>query len=255
VLDQPAAPLAQCWSIAIDDIDERGFRAMSGMLDDAERRRADRFHRDADRHRSIAARAGLRLVLAEALGRRPAEISLVAGAAGKPALADGAVEFNVSHSGRFVVIALSDAAPIGIDVEEVRTMSDRDAIARHYFHLGEVADLRSLDEPEATLAFFRCWTRKEAVSKALGLGLGLALDSYRVACLPEEPATLREMAGEAAPERWSIRDLALGADHAAAVASPVAGLQVTLCRLDQETLLGGTAAPGPPAGVGHASWL
>jgi 4'-phosphopantetheinyl transferase len=255
VLDRPAAPVARCWSIAIDEIDEDGFRAMRGMLDDAERSRADRFHRDADRHRSIAARAGLRRVLAEALGRHPAEITLVAGAAGKPALADGAIEFNVSHSGRFVLIALSETAPLGIDVEEIRAMPDRDAIARRYFHRGEVADLRSLDEPAATLAFFRCWTRKEAVSKALGLGLGLALDSYRVACLPGEAAALREMAGEAAPERWSIGDLALGSDHAAAVASPVTALQVTLCRLDQETLLGGNTTPGFPAAADHASWL
>lgn len=217
---------------------------MSGMLDDAERSRAGGFLRAEDRRRYIAARGGLRSILGAALGQRPADIRLTVGVAGKPALAGGAIEFNVSHSGGFVIIALSDGSPIGVDVEEIRAMPDRDAIARCYFHPGEVADLLSLPEPDATLAFFRCWTRKEAVSKALGLGFGLALDSYRVSCLPREAPMLREIAGDTAPARWSIRDLALGADYAAAIAAPAAALQVTHRRIDQAALLGGIATIG-----------
>jgi 4'-phosphopantetheinyl transferase len=238
----PLPPLAvACWSIAVDAIDEAGVRDLSAMLDDVERSRADRFDRAEDRRRYVVARCGIRVVLAAALGRRPTEIRLVAGESGKPALADGAIEFNLSHSGGFVVIALSASVPVGIDVEEIRSMPDRDAIAR-YFHPGEITDLGSLTEPEATLAFFRCWTRKEAVSKALGLGLGLALDSYRVSCLPCEAARLREMGGDAAPDRWSIRDLALGMGYAAAIAAPTPALELTCHRLDYDALRDAMAA-------------
>ncbi|MDB5411465.1 MAG: 4-phosphopantetheinyl transferase [Rhodospirillales bacterium] len=240
------APAAECWSIAVDGIDETGVRDLSGLLDDAERSRAARFHRAEDRRRHVVARCAARVILAAALRRRPSEIRFVTGDAGKPALVDGALEFNLSHSGAFVVIAVSEFGPIGIDVEEIRPMPDRDAIAQRYFHPGEVADLRSLTEPEATLAFFRCWTRKEAVSKALGLGLGLALDDYCVSCLPWEGARLREMAGDAAPGRWSIRDLTLGMGYAAAVAAPVASLELIHRRLDHRALLGGMAAKDFP---------
>jgi 4'-phosphopantetheinyl transferase len=253
--DLPPASAAECWSIAIDEIDETGIRELSALLDDAERSRAARFRRAEDRRRHVIARCAVRVVLAAALGRRAGELRFVTGDAGKPALVDGALEFNLSHSGAFVVIAVSESVPIGIDVEEIRPMPDRDAVARHYFHPGEVADLRSLTEPEATFAFFRCWTRKEAVSKALGLGLGLALDDYCVSCLPWEAARLREMAGDAAPDRWSIRDLTLGKGYAAAVAAPVASLELIHRSLDHRALLAGMMARDIPMYAAEAAAL
>lgn len=58
------------------------------------------------------------------------------------------------------------------------------------------------------LAFFLCWTRKEAFSKAVGEGLSLSLDRYRVTCTPDDPARIVEIDGnETEAAAWSVFDL------------------------------------------------
>lgn len=76
---------------------------------------------------------------------------------GKPGL-DG-VEFNLSHSGEFALIAVSLAAAVGVDIERVR---DRVDIARLLARIGEK------DLPEGRTALFARWTQREAMSKAVG---------------------------------------------------------------------------------------
>ena len=86
------------------------------------------------------------------------------------------VSFSVSHSGGLGLIAMAGAdRRIGVDVERSRRQLDFRALAERFFHPDEVAAIGSRRD-----AFFRCWTRKEAVVKALGLGLQHPLKSFRV---------------------------------------------------------------------------
>lgn len=202
---------------------------LHALLDPAERSRADRYRLADDRRRSVAAWGGLRLLAAAALRLAPQALAFALGPAGKPVLRDDPLQFNLSHSGGVVLIALSSHHPVGVDVEQLRPLPDHRDIARHHFHPAEVADLAALAEPEATRAFFRCWTRKEAVSKALGLGLGLPLDSFRVACHPRRRPRLLSMAGMGHPPPWTLADLPPMAGHVAAVALPSPGISLR-CR-------------------------
>jgi 4'-phosphopantetheinyl transferase len=100
---------------------------------------------------------------------------------------------------------------VGVDVEAVRSLSDLDAIAARYFTSAEAGTIAAAPPGERELAFFLCWTRKEAFSKAVGQGLSLALDRYRVTCAPGDPARIVEIDGsptEAAA--WSVFDLRPG---------------------------------------------
>lgn len=91
---------------------------------------------------------------------------------GKPRI-PGEPDFNISHSGDLVVLAVAGQGSIGIDVEKIRPVDLKD-FSRH---LPEVTTLqKDYDDDTANTLFFDCWTRKEAVLKACGKGLSAPLD-------------------------------------------------------------------------------
>jgi len=240
---EPAVPPLRtvwCWRICVGDIPAEREGALCAVLSIDEQIRAGRFRRAVDRRNFIAAHAGLRLLLAAALGHRAEDVKLTQTDTGKPMLVDRALEFNLSHAGEIVLIALASGVSIGVDVELPRGMADREAIARRFLHPGEAADLAKLTGRAAELAFFRCWTRKEAVAKTLGLGLGLPLDQYRVSCRPDEPARLLHLSGsEPAAAEWSLIDLVPGPDYVGALAAPVRPITLVCRTLDLARLLAG----------------
>jgi 4'-phosphopantetheinyl transferase len=98
------------------------------------------------------------------------------------------LNFNVSHSGEFVLVALAYRRNLGIDIEQICTNIDADGIADRVFSVSERLSLAALSPGVRHDAFFACWTRKEAYVKARGDGLALALDEFDVAFLPgQEP--------------------------------------------------------------------
>ena len=225
-LTLPAAGTVGCWRVPLT----LGIMYASALdiLNTPERARLERFRALADQERYLAAHAGLRIILGAALRCDPAGLAFRHGPHGKPELPDAHVHFNVSHSGDMVLVALSSECALGVDVEEIRVLPERRAIVGRYFHPGEVADLASLDDDAAAEAFYRAWTRKEALSKALGLGLTLEPNQFRVSCRPDEAAAVRELHGFAtAPSDWSLVDLEPGAGYAAAVAIPQRTITVT----------------------------
>jgi 4'-phosphopantetheinyl transferase len=153
-------------------------RALAFSLSQAERSRAARFRFDRDRRRFIVARARLRQLLAERLDLPPESIEFVYAREGKPALAErfarSGWRFNLSHCGELAVYAFSRAGEVGIDVEAVHAIAEADAIAARVFSRREHEAYRGFAPTERPLAFFRCWTRKEAFVKALGEGLAVA---------------------------------------------------------------------------------
>ena len=155
------------------DLPAATLDAMQQVLDDEERRRAARFRFDADRARSIVARAALRHLLASRLGRDPRALRFVTGAQGKPALEDGELEFNVSHSGERVAIAIAEGTPVGIDIEHGPEPRDAIGIAHRFFSANEAAAV----ERDRT-RFLDIWTAKESVIKAIGGGLSIDLSSF-----------------------------------------------------------------------------
>ena len=111
--------------------------------------------------------------------------------------------------------------------------TERVDLTERFFHAGEVADLSTLPQAEVESAFFRCWTRKEAIVKALGLGLSLDLDRFRVSCLPGVPPELL-IAAEASPPAaaWSMFDLIPAPAHVGAIAVPQRPMTLVCRTLD-----------------------
>src|SRR5260221_395249 len=160
-------------------------------LSEDEREHAARFRFEPDRRRYIAARGMLRRIVACYVAERPDQLRFRYEKHGRPALVaqpDRCIDFNVSHSGELVVLAVARTRKVGVDVEKIRVDIEADEIAERFFSPHEVRMLRSLPGDQRPQAFFRCWTRKEAYMKACGEGLAMALDSFDVTLAPGAPA-------------------------------------------------------------------
>ena len=128
-----------------------------------------------DKIRSLA--AGLLLEKAlDDIGISEREIRI--GDNGKPYLANGAIFFNLSHSGERVMCAVSDME-VGCDVQKIGTTSLK--IADRFFSASERQLLNSIEDESAKInMFYRLWTLKESYIKAVGTGLKTSLKSFSV---------------------------------------------------------------------------
>ncbi len=127
------------------------------FLSPDEAERAARFKFDKDRTRWTEARSALRCILAGYLNAEPTSLEFSYGEHGKPAIAG--LEFNLSHSGDFAMIAVTENTPVGIDIERIRPDVD---IAKLLNRLGEK------DLPATATELYSRWTRREASTKAVG---------------------------------------------------------------------------------------
>jgi len=208
------------------DLAPEAVHARVALLSAGERQRAARFRFERDRRRFVAARALLRELLAERLAARPETIELVYGKHGKPALARYDLQFNVSHSGDVAAYAFARGCGIGIDVEEIRALPEAGAIAARMFSRSENDAYAALPAREKQQGFFNCWTRKEAVVKALGDGLSLPLDQFDVSLAPGESARmLRNGTARGEGAGWRLESLCPFPGFVAAVACVHGALQ------------------------------
>ena len=148
----------------------------------SEHERARRYQFEADRHRHLAGRALARLVLSRPLDRDPRALTFVDGPHGKPQLepppdAGPPLHHNVAHTGDMVVVAVSRAAPVGIDVESRAREMDAEALATRVCTEAERTWWHERPAPHRHDAFLHLWTCKEAFLKATGEGLHRAPDT------------------------------------------------------------------------------
>ena len=141
-------------------------------------RRANRYLRREDAYRCIVADGLLRYALRQALGTDQVETTVTA--EGKPFLPGReGFQFNLSHSGRWVIIAWADT-PVGIDVETIDMTDGKEQLARRFFSAHEQDYLFSAEGRERALRFFEIWTKKESYLKYLGTGINRSLSSFSV---------------------------------------------------------------------------
>ena len=113
-----------------------------------------------DKHRCIAAEALLRHALKE---QDICNFQVLTDKNGKPYLQGLPVHFSLSHSGEFVLCAISEAA-VGCDIQQIKSTDLR--LARRYFTPEEIRLTES-----APALFYRLWVLKESFGKAQGSGL------------------------------------------------------------------------------------
>ncbi len=191
--------------------------ATRGWLTPDELAQAARFVFPKPRREFLLTRGALRRLLAQRLAAEPNSLSFLKNGAGKPYLEAHPVHFNVSHAHGVSLIAIAAAGPVGVDVEAVRNLDSREAMARRWFHPAEVTALEQRNWDQE--AFFVLWTAKEAVVKALGTGLGFGMDEVRIDLDQELRPTLGQLGKSADPPKsWQLISRTVSRGHRAAVA-------------------------------------
>lgn len=151
--------------------------ATAPFVTQGERATALRFHHAADGVRHLVGRAVTRRVLHATRGHHEvADFPLTPW--GKPFCPGEVLHFSIAHSGLMVWTAFCHGHPVGIDVEQVRPLPDLAQVAA-MLHPAEHEAITQRTPHDAS-AFYRCWTRKEAVLKALGQGLSIPLNAFQV---------------------------------------------------------------------------
>ncbi len=133
-----------------------------------------------------------------------------------------AIDFNLSHSGTWAMLGVSNGPKIGVDIEEIRPINADEAV----FALAESEHdyVDSLTGSTRLEAFFRFWTLKEAFVKALGTGLDLPLQSFAFSPASAGPAHLvRWDQNPHKTSQWTFSDCAPVNGYRAAIAVETAG--------------------------------
>ena len=148
---------------------------IKSALSKSELETANKFKFNKDRERFIITRYLLRKILSNYLYIPPKEIQIITNQYGKPKLdseLNNNIQFNVSHSGDFAIFAINLFNEIGVDIEKIDNTINHLEIADNYFSTDEIAYLNaSTCQSEIAEKFFRIWTRKESLLKAIGIGL------------------------------------------------------------------------------------
>lgn len=214
-----AAP--RLWTIDVEAESGAAWELAPDTLDAREWRRARRPGPRTGRAAYVCAHVGLRLLLGRHLGVPPvqpvldhAPCPLCGGPHGRPVLAGGGPSFSLAYRPGLVLIGLATTT-LGVDVEEIPgDLAAADVLT--LLHPQERRAIRAAPSQERPLLVARTWTRKEALLKALGTGLGRGPDLDHVGAL-DAPARV---------PGFVLHDVdlgaagAAGAGHAAALAVP-----------------------------------
>jgi phosphopantetheinyl transferase len=164
------------------DVCSEQYSACEQVLNAEELSRANRFVHEDVRRRFVVCRGSLRHWLAAITGEPPADIQFEYERWGKPRLAalrssarrHPAWHFNVSHSGEWAVLAVAQS-PIGVDLEIMHERLGYSAIASQILTASEQQAWRQLAGRDRELAVWQLWVCKEALLKAMGLGIAEGL--------------------------------------------------------------------------------
>jgi 4'-phosphopantetheinyl transferase len=245
-LPRPAPGALACIGIVLEGEAAEWIDAAATFATPQERAHAKRFLHAVDAARHLVGRALARRMLGPGPGR-PLTPEFIASPWGKPLCPPGppaeepTPDFSIAHSGGMVWTAFCHSGPVGIDVERTLPLPDVDELAAQ-LHQRECGDIRALPRPERAAAFYRCWTRKEAVLKALGRGLNLPLSGFQVLTGPSRSDWLVSLPGGAAPAvrhsgppepkeepaAWTTCDIDAGAEHQCSVAAGAAALPLAV---------------------------
>lgn len=202
------------WTVVVP-LDRETLEANSRVLSLEERERFLRFRDDLARRQFVCGRHLLRRILGKNLGVEATELAFEFEPHGKPFLrlpaGNHSLQFNLSHSGGLVAIAMAYGRKIGIDIEKIQPLSNVQELEKSIFSKHELVELHSLPPSFRLMAFYHAWTRKEAYLKATGDGLTGDFQSVEVVFSPGQDPAFQSLppGSPGGIGRWKIRAIPL----------------------------------------------
>ncbi|CAH8282157.1 4'-phosphopantetheinyl transferase [Mariniflexile fucanivorans] len=138
------------------------------FLSHSESNRANRFHFVKDKNTFVICRTVLKFLLAEQTGLDIHNIFIESDSNKKPFLpSHPSVHFNISHATDYAIIAIAKS-PVGVDIEYVNKEFNFEDILPTVFNKSEIDEVNTSG---GHVTFYKLWTRKEAIVKAIGVGI------------------------------------------------------------------------------------
>ena len=169
------------WSAPLD-VDEHEMDDLLHRLSPSEQKRVGALLEEKAVRQYIVSRAMQRQLLASYAGGSPSDIQFGIVAMGKPTLSkpnDIGLQFNTTHSGRLVIIAVTASREVGVDVEQVRPIPRALKVARRCFSADEYESIRGLEGVALDRAFLSIWVKREGTAKARGDSVWRGLASWK----------------------------------------------------------------------------
>ncbi len=196
------------WSAHLD-VQTFSLDSYWSLLSADEQQRARRFVTDTLQQRFILAHGVLRELLGQYVQQAPAQLRFSYSEKGKPYLTSAPSSpilcFNMSHTHDQALYAFAHQ-PVGVDIEQLRDSVECDKLTRLVLSDVERSAWAQLPEADKRLAFFRTWTRKEALLKASGLGLAGNMRQLQLP-LSAQPLAIHHCFTPIDVHPWTLYDL------------------------------------------------
>ncbi|MBS2965013.1 4'-phosphopantetheinyl transferase superfamily protein [Actinocrinis puniceicyclus] len=242
----PRAGVIEVWIVPFA---ERPRPDDLALLDASERAAASSFCAPLLAARYAGGRAAVRRIVGRALGMEPAAVPIGRDRCahcgqgpdtaqhGRPrvALAECTLRFSLSRTDTAAVVALADGCDVGVDVEALRP-ANLAALGRHALSPADRARIDQAPAAQRSRLFFRSWCRKEAATKAAGIGIVTDLSAIDTA--PHDGGPVRISLPGPVASTWQVHDLRVPEGHAGAVAWPLSAAR-SLIQHEGEAWQGG----------------
>lgn len=157
------------WRIHVPDHLENIEKDLD-LLPGEERDKSESFVKSEDRNRYILGKIYARKLLANYLKTEPHTLGFRFSDQKKPILENyPMMNFNISHSGDYIIIGFANRWSVGVDIELMNTHVDLYNMIINCMSSTEVSVILNSEMPRQM--FYKYWTRKEALLKGIGIGL------------------------------------------------------------------------------------
>jgi len=179
------------------------------LLSPDEHKRSSEYKFERDAQHYVCARGILRNLLSKFLAIDPQNVKFAYNEYGKPHLKNqetgNLLRFNLAHSYGLALYVFARDYQLGIDLEKIMPVENLLDIAQQFFSADEARCLQSVPTINRLESFYKCWTRKESVIKAIGKGLSFPLDRFTVTVAPNEPARIVDLQLDSLiPVHWNL---------------------------------------------------
>lgn len=183
-----------------------------GLLNEYEQIKSTKYRLERDSQRYIIAKSHLRLLLSKYLNIEPKAIEYEYNDKQKPFLKGAKnLNFNVSHSGEKIAIVINSKL-VGVDIELVDEEFDFNSVLKNTFSAEE--NLFVTNSPNIPFDFYKLWTRKEALVKAISKGID---DNFvLIPCLDGKHLVSKEMIGSEL--NWVVKSIELEKNYIISIA-------------------------------------
>lgn len=196
--------------------------------------RAGKLKIEEKKDQFVITRSVLRLLLSSAVGKSYKDIEFFFGEHGKPSIEESLnnkpIEFNISHSGDYALIAIALSDKVGVDIEKINSDIDHQSLSKRFFSEQENNELQGIDEGQRGDVFYRIWSQKESFIKATGQGIAFGLERFSVSLEEGEQSGTEVTTTASLGEKWFTYNLLELDDYKTALTTSTKNSEIVIHR-------------------------